>query len=63
MQCGDLVRWSINWIASRSTTGDGINYASQVGVLLEDLANGQAYKIHWSDGRTKIVHCDYFEVL
>jgi hypothetical protein len=63
MKSGDLVRWTANWITSRDETEDGIPYAKQVGICLEGFGNRQAYKIYWSDGRTRLVHCDYFEAL
>ena len=62
MKIGDLVKWHISWVTSkRLNTHDNNDYASMVGVLVEEWLSG--YVVLWSDGKTRTCHIDYLEAL
>ena len=62
MKIGDLVKWSLAWIASCSDkTIEG--YRNQLGVVMGISETIHCYKVAWSDGQISDVHRDYLEAL
>ncbi len=62
MDIGDLVKWSLSWLASCSDKNID-DYRNQLGVVLGISETVNCYKVTWSDGQTSDVHRDYLEAL
>ncbi len=63
MDIGDLVKWSLSWLASCSDKNID-DYRNQLGFVIgisEETVN--CYKVAWSDGQINDVHRDYLEAL
>ena len=62
MKQGDLVKWSLSWLAGCS--GNSIeDYRSQLGVVMGISKTINCYKVTWSNRETSDVHRDYLEAL
>jgi len=63
MKVGDLVKWSVSWIAIRRDEAiwDDVDYRKQVGVLVREWDLG--WYVTWSDGEKRRVHRDDLEAL
>ena len=62
METGDLVKWSVSWIAS-CLNGEAKAYGGQLGVVMGISETVNCYKVAWSNGETSDVHRDYLEAL
>ena len=62
MKTGDLVKWSLSWIAS-CTEATGKVYRQQIGIVMGISETINCFKVTWSDGLTSDVHYDYLEAL
>ena len=62
MKIGDLVRWSLSWIAG-CVDGNIKDYRNQLGVVMGISETINCYKVAWNDGKTSDVHRDYLEAL
>ena len=63
MKTGDLVKWSLSWIAS-CLKEEGKDYRQQIGVVMGISGETvNCFKVSWSDGKTSDVHRDYLEAL
>jgi hypothetical protein len=69
MKTGDLVRWSLAWLAgcndgqARRDTSAGI-YRKQIGVLIEAVNDPpNCWLVVWSNGQVGHVHREYMEVI
>ena len=69
MKAGDLVKWSLSWLAgcrsegSRTATAAGV-YRDQIGVLIEPVDDPpNCWLVTWSNGATSHVHKEYMEVI
>ncbi len=63
MKTGDLVKWSLNWIAN-SRDEEREMYRQDIGIVCgksEDL--NRCFWIAWSNGRVDEVHVDYLEII
>ena len=62
MKQGDLVKWSLSWLAGCS--GNSIEvYRSQLGVVMGISETINCFKVSWSNGEVSAVHYDYLEAL
>ena len=62
MEVGDLVKWSLSWIADCSDKNIE-SYRNQLGVVMGISETVNCFKVSWSDGKTSDVHRDYLEAL
>tara|TARA_Y100000593_G_scaffold85977_1_gene163865 strand:+ start:1113 stop:1301 length:189 start_codon:yes stop_codon:yes gene_type:complete len=62
MKIGDLVKWSLSWLAGCSEKNIE-DYRNQLGVVTGKSETTHCYKVTWSDGMTSDVHRDYLEAL
>ena len=62
MKTGDLVKWSLIWIADCSNKNIE-SYRNQLGVVMGISETVNCFKVSWSDGKTSDVHYDYLEAL
>ena len=62
MNKGDLVKWSLSWIAS-CLREEGKGYRQQIGVVMSEGDIVSCYKVGWSNGMISDVHRDYLEVI
>ena len=62
MKTGDLVKWSLSWIASCSESSMEV-YRNQLGVVMGISETINCFKVSWSDGQISDVHYDYLEAL
>ena len=62
MKTGDLVKWSVSWIASCDQVKAKV-YRNQLGIVLGISETINCFKVTWSDGLTSDVHYDYLEAL
>ncbi len=60
MKIGDLVKWSLSWLAGCYDTEA---YRNQVGIVIGISEVINCYKVTWTDGQTSDVHRDYLEEL
>ena len=70
MKVGDLVKWSVTWLAGCTDRAEKRyhnqsieTYRKQVGVVMNKSKMVSCYTIIWSNGETSDVHRDYLEVL
>ena len=70
MKQGDLVKWSLSWLAGctdrtekRYTDQSVETYRKQIGVVTGKSKTVNCYSIVWSNGMTGDVHRDYLEAL
>ena len=63
MKIGDLVKWSLSWLAGASKDSHR-EYSEEIGII-----SGRSEELHycwivaWSSGRVDEVHRDYLVVL
>ena len=71
MKVGDLVKWSMCWLAgcgseeefNRKSAAAGV-YRDQIGVLIEPVDDPpNCWLVVWSNGNTGHVHREYMEVI
>ena len=62
MKSGDLVKWSLSWIAT-CLIEEGKDYRQQIGVVIDKGWTVNCYTVVWSNGKTSDVHYDYLEAL
>jgi len=63
MKVGDLVKWTISWIAARARINayPPIDYSSMIGIVVDPFDGGAV--IRWSDGQERTVHHEFVEVV
>ena len=62
MKTGDLVKWSLSWLADcHDKTRD--EYRIQLGVVMGISETVNCYKVTWSNGQASDVHRDFLEAL
>ena len=63
MKVGDLVKWSLSWLAGASEDNK-IKYREEIGIVTAKSTDVWAcWVIAWSDGRVDEVHRDYLVAL
>ena len=63
MKVGDLVKWSLSWLAAASEDNK-IKYREEIGVISARSENiHYCWVVAWSDGRVGEVHKDYLVLL
>ena len=63
MKAGDLVKWSLSWLAGASEDNQRM-YRKEIGIVSAKSTDLWAcWVVAWNNGRVDEVHRDYLEVL